>query len=138
MQTFVTDSSALTPTPVLTPSPTPVATPTPTPTAVPTASGPIALADGDYSGTGTGYRGTTAVTVTVKDGYITAITIESYRDDNEYFSRAKNKVISYIITAQSPDVDAVSGATYSSQGIMEAVADALGIDFTATQSSHRH
>ena len=142
VQTIVTDNSALTPTPVLTPSPTPVATPTPTPTAVPTAaptaSGPIALADGDYSGTGSGFRGSTVVTVTVKDGFITAITIESYRDDNEYFSRAKNKVISYIIDAQSPDVDAVSGATYSSNGIMDAVADALGIDFTATQSSHRH
>ena len=79
------------------------------------------------------------MTVTVKDGFITAITIESYRDDNEYFSRAKNKVISYIIDAQSPDVDAVSGATYSSNGIMDAVADALGIDFTATTSSRgRH
>ena len=77
------------------------------------------------------------MTVTVKGGYITAISIDSYRDDYEFFSRAKRSVIDEILSAQSPDVDAVSGATYSSNGIMEAVADALGVDFTPAASSGR-
>lgn len=131
VQTITTDDSAATPTAALTPTPSPVPTATPTATAT-QALGPIDLADGDYTGSGTGYRGTTKVTVTLEGGYITAITIDSYRDDDQFFSRAKNGIISEILSAQSPDVDAVSGATYSSNGIMEAVADALNIDFTPT------
>ena len=87
------------------------------------------FADGIYTGTGNGFRGATNVTVTVENGEITDITIDSYKDDNEFFQKAKNRVISAIIESQSTDVDAVSGATFSSNGIKEAVADALGIEF---------
>ena len=139
---FTTDASALTPTPVLTPTPSP--TPSPTPTATPEATqaaqdGPIALADGSYSGTGSGFRGDTDVTVKVENGYITGISIDSYRDDKEFFTKAKKTMISRILDAQSVNVDTVSGATYSSGGILDAVADALGLDYTGFSSSgHRH
>lgn len=93
--------------------------------------GPIALADGTYSGSGAGFRGETSVSVTIQNGYITAIQVTDYRDDERYFTRAETTIINEILAGQTPDVDAVSGATYSSNGIMEAVADALGIDFTA-------
>jgi len=96
------------------------------------AAGLAALADGTYTGSGTGFRGETEVSVTVKDGVITSVTVTSYSDDERYFSRAESQVIGEIIEKQTPDVDAVSGATYSSNGIMEAVADALGLSFTAT------
>lgn len=96
-----------------------------------TGDGPIVLADGAYTGSGTGFRGETSVSVTVTNGYITSIQVTDYRDDERYFSRAETTVINEILAGQTPDVDAVSGATYSSNGIMEAVADALGIDFTA-------
>ena len=86
--------------------------------------------DGQYSGTGKGFRGDTNVTVTVVDHAITGITIESYRDDQRFFERAKNMVIYEILSEQSLDVDAVSGATFSSKGIMEAVADALGVSYS--------
>ena len=88
-----------------------------------------ALADGVYSGTGTGYRGSTSVTVTVSGGRITDITVNSYQDDDRFFSSASRGVISSIISSQSTDVDTVSGATFSSNGIIEAVSNALGIDF---------
>ncbi len=97
-----------------------------------TGEGPIELADGTYTGSGTGFRGETSVSVTVQNGYITSIQVTDYRDDEQFFSRAETTVIDEIIAGQTPDVDAVSGATYSSNGIMEAVADALGISFTAT------
>lgn len=86
-------------------------------------------ADGVYTGKGTGFRGDTEVQVTVKNGAISEITVLSYKDDDEFFNRAKSAVISSILSAQSIDVSAVSGATFSSNGIIEAVADALGVNF---------
>ena len=140
--TIAQDASAATSTPVLTPTPSPEPTPTPTataePTAEPTNEGSLTLADGTYSGTGSGFRGDTDVTVTVANGYITAIRIDSYVDDEQYFSRAKSSIIDRIISAQSTDVDTVSGATYSSNGILAAVADALGLDYQATTPSSGH
>jgi len=97
-----------------------------------TGAGPIALADGIYTGSGSGYRGETTVEVTVENGTITAIRVTDTNDDERFFTRAETTVINEILAGQTPDVDAVSGATFSSNGIMEAVANALGIDFTAT------
>ncbi|SHM17950.1 FMN-binding protein [Ruminococcus flavefaciens] len=94
-------------------------------------------ADGVYTGTGNGFRGATNVTVTVENGEITEITVNSYSDDDKFFSRAESGVITSIIKSQSTDVDAVSGATFSSNGIKEAVADALGIEFTNPNSTQQ-
>lgn len=91
--------------------------------------------DGTYTGSGTGLRGTTSVTVTVSGGVITSIEIDSYQDDSQYFNRAKSTIISEILKAQSVDVSTVSGATFSSNGILEAVADALSLDFTNPNST---
>ncbi|MEA4869818.1 MAG: FMN-binding protein [Christensenella sp.] len=134
-----TDDSALTQAPLLTPSPTPAATAAPTPSATPeeTNGGPISASDGTYSGTGTGFRGETEVSVTVQNGSITAISIERYKDDKRYFTRAEDKIIDRVITNQSVDVDTVSGATYSSNGILEAVANALGLEFTPAPTQGR-
>ncbi len=88
------------------------------------------LQDGTYSGSGTGFRGETDVTVTVAGGKITDITIDSYQDDEQFFGRAESTIIQEIIDNQSVNVDAVSGATYSSNGIKEAVANALSLDYT--------
>lgn len=92
------------------------------------------LADGVYEGTGTGFRGETKVQVTVKSGKVTDIAVVSYQDDQQFFSRAMSGVVASIISSQDPSVDAVSGATFSSNGIMEAVANALGISYENTNS----
>ncbi len=92
--------------------------------------------DGTYTGTGTGFRGDTEVSVTVESGMITDVTIVSYQDDRQYFERAQSTVISEIIETQNVDVTAVSGATFSSNGIMEAVADALGVSYTNSNSTN--
>ncbi|SDN88479.1 4Fe-4S binding protein [Acetanaerobacterium elongatum] len=82
--------------------------------------------DGTYQGSGTGFRrGTTTVSVTVQNGEITDVQVLSYEDDRPFFSRAYSTVVEEIISQQSTQVDAVSGATFSSRGIMAAVADAL-------------
>ena len=95
-----------------------------------TETSEAAYQDGTYTGTGTGFRGETTATVTVSGGQITGITIDSASDDTQFLDRAESGVIAAILENQDPNVDAVSGATYSSNGIMEAVADALGVDFT--------
>ena len=83
--------------------------------------------DGTYQGSGTGFRGgTTTVSVTVKDGRITNISLVSEGDTTDFFQRAYTTVVSQIISNQSSDVNAVSGATFSSNGIMQAVSNALG------------
>ena len=91
-----------------------------------TASGGVTVSDGVYEGTGRGLRGNTKVSVTVEEGAIADITILSFEDDDAFFNRARNAVISEIIRTQSPEVVPVSGATFSSNSIMEAVASALG------------
>lgn len=92
-------------------------------------------ANGTYTGSGMGFRGEINGTVTVENGYITDITVTSYQDDVPYFERAESTVISDIIDSQDIDVSVVSGATYSSNGIIEAVADALGLEFTNPNAS---
>ena len=92
--------------------------------------------DGTYTGIGQGFRGETNTTVTVENGYITDITIISYEDDDEYFNRAKSTIISEIIENQDVDVDAVSGATFGSNGIRESVADALSITTDASSENN--
>ena len=82
------------------------------------------LKDGVYTGSGTGFSGTITVQVTVAGGKITAIQIVSSGDDAAYLNRAQ-AVIPSVIAAQSTSVDTVSGATYSSKGILMAIRNAL-------------
>lgn len=88
------------------------------------ATGSFDLADGVYKGSATGFSGPVTVAVTILNKKITSIDILSATDDEAFFNRAKG-VIDRIIASQSLDVDAVSGATYSSNGIIGAVKNAL-------------
>lgn len=83
------------------------------------------LPDGIYEGTGTGFAGKITVAVEIKDKKIVTITVLNVEaDDAAFFNRAKG-VIDRIIQSQNLDVDVVSGATYSSRGIISAVKNAL-------------
>ncbi|MGN0408631.1 MAG: FMN-binding protein, partial [Bacteroides sp.] len=82
------------------------------------------LADGVYEGSADGFESTIKVSVTVKNGTVTNIEILEENDTPDFFERAK-RIISDIIDKQSLNVDAVSGATYSSIGILNAVNNAL-------------
>ena len=96
-----------------------------------TGSPATRYADGMYTGSGNGFRGVISAQVTVEGGRITDVTILSSSDDRDFFQRAQNGVIPAVLQAQSVNVSAVSGATYSSLGILEAVADALQLDASA-------
>ncbi len=90
----------------------------------PTGDG-AGIADGTYTGEGQGFRGPMTVAVTVKNQQITNIEVLSNSDDRKWFNRALNSIPDWIIQAQSTNVDTVSGATYSSRGIISAAKDAL-------------
>ena len=96
--------------------------------------GSFDLKDGVYEGEGTGFAGKIKVAVTIEDGTITKIEIlEVEADDEAFFNRAKG-VIDKIITSQQLDVDVVSGATYSSRGIIHAVKNALTGESIVTET----
>lgn len=81
--------------------------------------------DGTYTGSGKGFGGTISVKVTVKNGKISAIDVTSASGETaSYFSKAKG-IIPKMISGQTTNVDAASGATYSSNGIITAVRNAL-------------
>lgn len=81
--------------------------------------------DGKFSGSAYGYDGNIYVTITIKDDKITNIEATSDESDRWYFESCVQNVTSQIIESQSTSVDATSGATYSSEGIMAAVGQAL-------------
>ena len=85
---------------------------------------PSTYLDGIYTAEATGFEGEITVQVTVAEDKITDITLLSAEDEEEYLSMAK-QVIPAILEGQSPNVDTVSGATYSSTGILNAVKLAL-------------
>ena len=84
-----------------------------------------AYQDGEYLGKASAYNGNVEVKVTISGGKMTAIDIVKTKDDEDYFFDAQKKVIPEILEKQSTDVDAVAGATTSSEGIAHAVQKAL-------------
>ncbi|SHJ21158.1 FMN-binding protein [Pseudobutyrivibrio xylanivorans] len=85
------------------------------------------LKDGTFTGEGMGNNGTIAVEVTITGGEISDIVFTKFSDDAEYFDVEKDgkEMIDQVLQAQSADVDTIAGATYSSEGFLAAVKDAL-------------
>lgn len=81
--------------------------------------------DGTYAGRGTGFGGTIRVQVTISDGKMTQIDDVNHAGETPSYYKKAAAIIPRIIKAQTPNVDTVSGATYSSLGIREAVINAL-------------
>ncbi|MGN0594952.1 MAG: FMN-binding protein [Hominimerdicola sp.] len=83
--------------------------------------------NGTYTATAYGYDGDVEVTITIENDIITSITGASYESDTWYYDSAAGSVIPQILQTQSCQVDAYSGATYSSEAIMNAVQNALNM-----------
>lgn len=89
------------------------------------AGGAIAYKDGTYEGTGTGFGGDITVSVVVSDGKITKVEVLSAPKEDEAYLNTAKKVLEDIEKAQTAEVDTISGATFSSTGIIEAAKAAL-------------
>lgn len=94
------------------------------PTLPPVTFSGAVLADGVYTGSGEGFKGTITVEVTVEGGSVSDITVVSHQDTPGYFDWAL-PILDQMQEEQSLEVDAVTGATYSSAGLLAAVYDAL-------------
>lgn len=100
--------------------------------AVPAVSGfaQDAWQDGVYEGEGQGFIGPIRVSVTVSGGKMSKIEILETNETNmeppmNFWAMAHPEIVNRILDKQSPEVDVVSGATYASRGISDAVSDAL-------------
>lgn len=80
--------------------------------------------DGEYIGEANGYAGKVRVKVFIKNNRIEKVEMDKHYDDEPYMTAAK-KIMAKMANRQNADVEAVSGATYSSNGIINAVKDAL-------------
>lgn len=84
-----------------------------------------ALMANTTTGSGEGYNGDILVEVTREGDKITAVEVVDHSDTPGIAKRAISRVTGAIIEAQSTEVDTVAGATYTSEGIIQAVEDAL-------------
>ncbi|MFQ9997886.1 MAG: FMN-binding protein, partial [Anaerococcus obesiensis] len=80
--------------------------------------------DGVYEGVAEGFNGPIKVKVTIAKGSITKVEILSHKEDDPYFSKSKG-VISKMLGKPGKNVDTVSGATFSSKGIIDAINNAV-------------
>ncbi len=98
-------------------------TPTPTPeTSEPVASQPASgLTDGTYTGVGTGKGGEVKVEVTFAGGKITAVNVAEHQETPGISDPALEKIPQSIVDNQSVKLDAVAGATMTSDAILDAV-----------------
>ena len=85
----------------------------------------VAYADGTYVGEAAGFGGTIKVEVVVNGGAITEVKVLKHQETPGISDPAIKQIPERIVTANSSDVDKVSGATYTSEGIMQAVKNAL-------------
>ncbi len=81
--------------------------------------------DGVYEGEGEGFAGAIKVKVTVEGGKIASIELLEHGETEGIGDKGAEAVIASIIAEQKTDVDVSSGATFSSNGVMEAVKNAL-------------
>ena len=104
-----------------TPTPTPSPKPTRKPVPTPKPGEEQKYKDGTYTGTGKGYSGTVTLTATIKKGVIKSLEVE-HTDTPMFFKKAWDVLEEEIIQNQSVEgIDTVSGATYSSKGILNAM-----------------
>jgi len=81
--------------------------------------------DGSYTGDGKGFSGPITVAVTVQNHQIVKIAVLSQQEVVEYWTKVKEKIPQEILEKQNMDVDVVSGASQSSEGLIGAVMNAL-------------
>ena len=82
--------------------------------------------DGTYQGVGEGFRPGLVVEVVIENDMIVSVTVIDHNEQNErYWGTPVDVIPQRIVDTQSTDVDTISGATWTSVGIIGAVNDAL-------------
>ena len=87
---------------------------------------PTGPKDGIYEGSAYGFGDLITVSVTLKNGKMTDISVLSADGEDKPYYKQAVSVLNEMLEAQSTEVDTVSGATLTADGLIDAVADALG------------
>ena len=85
------------------------------------------MKDGVYTGSAAGYGGELVLEVVINDGKIDGINITEHKESSPVSSRALPIIKERILEAQTPIVDSVTGATFSSYAVKSAVGEALAM-----------
>jgi succinate dehydrogenase/fumarate reductase flavoprotein subunit len=86
----------------------------------------VSLGENEYLGTGQGLHGDVKVKATVVDGKVTAVEIIEHHETEDITKEVWDKLPKEIVAAGSPDdIDTISGATLASNGLKDAVKDAM-------------
>lgn len=86
----------------------------------------LPYADGVYVGSSRGYGGAVRVQVTMENGSITEVEILDASHETKQFLRRAKRLLTTVVETQSWEVDTVSGATLTAEGLIGAVENALG------------
>ena len=87
---------------------------------------PAGPKDGTYEGSAYGFGDLITVSVTLKDGKMTDISVLSANGEDKPYYKQAVSVLTEMLNAQSTELDTVSGATLTADGLIDAVADAMG------------
>ena len=88
----------------------------------------IPVDDGTYTGIGDGYNDEIEIEIEIADGQIADIRVIDHSDTADIAEPAFEDLRELVIDRQTTSVDHVTGATYSSQGFLQAIEDALGVE----------
>jgi len=80
---------------------------------------------GAYEGIGNGYKGPIHVRIQTSAAGIEDIAIVSHQESNFPGLAAMEQLLEQVLETGETDIDAISGATYSSRGFLQAVENAL-------------
>lgn len=83
--------------------------------------------DGVFTGSGEGYGGDVTVEVTIENGRIASVEILDGSSEDAPYLRDAKAIIPEVIEAQHTNLDAISGATHSTWGILNAIDDAFAV-----------
>ena len=83
------------------------------------------IAAGTYRGTGEGFSGQIVVEVVVAGNKITAIKIIRHQETEQYWTKVKSGIPGKILKSQNIEIDTVTGATITSQGLIDAIHNAI-------------
>ena len=88
-------------------------------------SAEAATYDGTYTGTANGHNGPITVSVSFRDGGISSVEVIGNVETEGVCENAIANTTAAIVESNSPIVDATTGATFTSRGIIDAVKDAI-------------
>ncbi|WP_034328558.1 FMN-binding protein [Alkaliphilus transvaalensis] len=83
------------------------------------------LNDGTYEGTGQGFKGDIKIELVVEDGKVTDLNVLEHGETEGISDAAFEGITEQLLEKQSADLDVITGATMTSEGLIEAIEEAL-------------